>query len=345
MRERKRDRMAAWMAGPVFSAGLLLGLSAPLIAQPSTTAPGSDQDRALVEGLVPQQVLDEEADESGQTGLPLSERCGFIAVDLSGTGHPDFLVAVYVTTDAGLAELRVLKKTNGSAVPVQDFHLCRGGSQPKVSLLNLDQASTPEILVELGGRGQAIDWVFKWNGTALVSFGPGGPYHGSPCTDLQDASFVDLDGDGILEIVNEPEYLPGQEKSDAPRTYQVYKLVDGTYTPSGVFEFFAGYAPPGPPVRLRTRGFSASTPESGYVMTIANGDGRDEPPVQSAKIRLNGEVVPGTETISRKVRYLKIPVTVQADNEIYVSVTGPAGSALYVGIGPAQPDSQTTGTQ
>ena len=103
-------------------------------------------------------------------------------------------------------------------------------------------------------------------------------------------------------------------------------------------------------MRPHTERFSASAPGSPYILTIANGPrdetpaGRDRPPVQSAEIRLNGELVPGTEKISQTVRYLKIPVTVQAQNTVDVKVAGPQGAMLNIGIGPApSADSQATG--
>ncbi len=350
-----RHRLAEWVVRAILSAAPLFWVAVPSAAQSDAT------DKALVEQFVPQRILDAEADESGQSGLPLSERYGFVAVDLNGTGHQDYLVAVYVTTDAGSAALRVLKKTGGSAMVVQDFRLCRGGSQPKLSLIDLDHSAVPEILAELGGRAQLIDWAFKWNGAALVTFGPTEPYQGSPCTDLQDASFIDLDGDGILEIVNAPEYLPGEEKSDAPRRYQVYRLVDGAYTPSGVFEYHSGFVPPSPSSKpARTEAFNASSPGSPYIMTIANGArlGAEPPPVgqnwlpvQGAEIRLNGQLVPGTERISPTVRYLKIPVTVKDENivDVKVAVSPSAvaslSSMLTIGIGPAPSGSQPTSSQ
>jgi hypothetical protein len=343
------------MTGLILSAMVLMGVAVPAAAQ---SDPG---DKALVERFVPQRIVDAETDESGQSGRPLSERYGFVAVDLNGTGSPDFLVAVYVTTDAGSGALRVLKKTDGSATVVQDFQLCRGGSEPRLSLLDLDHSAVPAILAELGGRAQLIDWVFKWNGNALAPFGPTESYHGAPCTVLQDADFIDLDGDGILEIVNEPEYLPNNEKSDAPRVYQVYKLVDGAYAPSGTFEYISGFVSPGPTSKPpRTEGFTASAPGSAYVMTIANGARDSEPaptggnwvPVWSAEIRLNGELVPGTEHLGpTTARYLKIPVTVKAHNTVDVKV-GPSLSAigavrsmLTIAIGPAPPNSQSANSQ
>lgn len=355
MREWNRQRIAALIAGPVLSAGLLSGLAVPSAAQSGAS------DKALVESFLPRRILDAETDDRGQRGLPLSKRYGFVAVDLNGTGHPDFLVAVYVTSDAGSADLLVLKKTDGSAVQVGEFNLdCRGGSQPRVSLLDLEHTGTPEILVELGGRGQLTDWVFKWNGTTLNPFGPTEPYDDGRCTLLQDASFIDLDGAGILEIVNAPEYLPGEERSDAPRTYQLYRLVDGAYTLSGVFEYLSEFVPPGPSTKPpRTEGFNASAPGSSYIMTIANGARRDETPpvgktwlpVQGAEIRLNGELVPGTEKINQTVRYLKIPVTVKARNTVDVKVAVSASavaslsSMLTIGIGPAPSDSQSANSQ
>lgn len=209
----------------------------------------------------------------------------------------------------------------------------------KVSLVDLDHAAVPEILVSLGGREQSDDWVFKWSGAGLVSISPSeASFGGGPCALLRDAAFVDLDGDGILEVISAPGYSTAPGSIEKPRIYDMYKLVDGAYARSGSFEHFSLHGPLEPhhaPDRFLIRTFLATSPGSPYVMTLASGDGRDEPPVEKTEVRLNGELVPGVEKIGHKVRHLSIPVTVKGTNAIEVTVRGVEGSKLYVGIGPA----------
>jgi hypothetical protein len=349
MRTLKRHRIARWMERTVFVAGLLAGPVVSLAGQQmagTETSAEEASDRALVERFFPQRLQDE---QPGPNALPLTARYGFVAADLNGTGQREFLVAVYSAAYSDSVELRVLRKTVDSARPAGRLSLdCRGGMYPKVSLINLDRSGTPEILVQLVGGRTAIEWLFKWNGTALSPFGPMKDYPGEgPCTVLQDASFVDLDGDGVLEIVDSPPYNIQTALADAPSEYRIYRLADGTYKYSGSFEYFSGFSPPGavpPPPRFRTQRFSATAPGSPYLMVIANGNGRHKPPAHSAEVRLNGELVPGTERISERVRYLTIPVAVNAADTVDVTVSGPADSELYIGIGPVA-DFQTAHSQ
>jgi hypothetical protein len=245
-------------------------------------------------------------------------------------------VAAY--TAAELASIRVLKVTDHFAALVDEPKLCPfGGDNPEVSLIDLDHSGNPAVLVSLvgGAEGVGMRWVFKWDGSALKSIGPGKDDEGLPCTELHDPDFLDLDGDGILEIVERSKPF----EPDTPDNYDVYKLTDGAYKLSGVFESFSGFPVPiaPPPPRFRIQRFVASAPGSPYIMTIANGNGRDEPPVQSAQVLLNGEAVTAPGQITQTVRSLKIPVTVKANNTVDANVSGQQGSFLYIGIGPAAP--------
>ena len=160
---------------------------------------------------------------------------------------------------------------------------------------------------------------------------------------LNDAYFLDLDRDGILEIVNPPEfesYRPDdEEKPEQPKKYAVYKIAgeDG-YKPSGlVFEFFREFL--AGPAKLQGDGFVASQPGAPYVMTIVTGDGRNVLPVTSAEVRLNGELVAGPEKINQNNRLLKVPVIVRAENVVEVTFSGPEGSALFIGVAPVRSES------
>ncbi len=319
----------------------LLGVMAPqATAQQSSTSQADQQasQRALVEQFFPQRLSARDAEARAKYGGPSSRQSAFVAADLDRTGKPQYLVAAYTADE--MAAIRVLKVTDNSAALVDEPNLCPfGGRDPEVSLINLDRSGNPAVLVSLlaGNRGEEMQWVFKWDGSALKSIGPGKDDQGLSCTDLFDADFVDLDGDGILEIVNSQGTSRWEIEAGAPETYEVYKLIEGAYKLSGMFEYFGGFPVPiaPPPPQFRTKRFVASAPGSPYIMTIANGNGRDEPPVQSAQILLNGEAVTTPGQISQTVRSLKIPVTVKAKNTVVVNVSGPQGSALNIGIGPA----------
>jgi len=267
-----------------------------------------------------------------------------MTADLNKTGHADFIVAAYSDPHGDSADILVLKKSSGALI--SELDLCGTGIRPRLSPIDLDRSGSPEILVEFGdtgARGGSIGWVFKWNGSSLVPLSPTESENGKPCTKLDESDFVDLDGDGILEIVDRIDVDYRNDANGTPNTYDVYKLVNGAYKLSGSFEYYSGFWPGGfRPMRGRSETFTASNPKEPYVVIIANGDGRDRKSVQSADIPLNGEPVTTPGQITQSVRSLKIPVTVKAKNTVDVKVTGPKGSVLIVGIGPASlPNSQS----
>src|ERR1039457_6223322 len=201
----------------------------------------------------------------------------------------------------------------------------------------------------LTGRHKSGRWAVRpqrcrWSTwTNMKPFGTWVKRPGGRKTLLNDAYFLDLDRDGILEIVNPPEfesYRPDdEEKPEQPKKYAVYKIAgeDG-YKPSGlVFEFFSEFL--AGPAKLQGDGFVASQPGAPYVMTIVTGDGRNVLPVTSAEVPLNGELVAGPEKINQNNRLLKVPVIVRAENVVEVTFSGPEGSALFIGVAPVRSES------
>jgi hypothetical protein len=271
-----------------------------------------------------------------------------MAADLNAAGRKDFLVAVY-NVYAKLA-LRVLRTGGGFvALAAEPDKYVMGGIFPKIALIDVDHSGHPAIVVSATqGHGETTRCFLKWDGNSLQPFGTW--EKGTSAGDagwsyslLNNAYFLDLDGDGILEIVNPPEFEPrhpdGENGSEKPRKYEVYKIGDAGYEPVAFFEGFSQFPGglPGGPARVQAEDFPASQPGATYVITIANGDGRGVPPVASAEIRLNGELLAGAEKVNRNSRYLTLPVTVKATNRIEVLVTGQEGSALYIGVGPERP--------
>jgi len=295
------------------------------------------RDRALVEKSFPRRLLDKPSWwGSGDTpNMEIADRYEFIRADLNNTGRPDFIVAAYESPWGSEGSVRVLKASSGDLVAQSSLGDCLMGSPQEISVVDLDHSGHPGVLVELpdGHGGPTLDWIFRWDGSKLISLGPTRTIGLSVCPGLYGSQFVDLDGDGFLEAVSTLVHAA----PDEPVTYEVYKLAGGAYKPSGAFEFFEWFpvdSEPLPPA-YRVREFIASLPGSPYVLTIANGDGRDEPPVESAQVLLNGEAVTTPGQITKTARWFKIPVTVKANNTVEVHASGPKDSQLYVGIGPA----------
>jgi hypothetical protein len=271
----------------------------------------------------------------------LERRYGFLSADLKKTGHEDFLVAAYSDPWGFSGSVRVLKRSSGETV--NEFASeCSAGYEPKVSIINLDHSGKPGVLVEFyADRYIAIDWLFKWTGTELVPINPTNNDEGFPCTSLRDSEFIDLDGDGTIDIIDRSK--PFQE--DTPDNYDVYKLTGGTYKLSGTLDYFSVFpvSTSSLPARFRIGRFIASAPKTPYILTIANGGGEvNAPAAQSAQVFLNGEPVTMPGQITQSTRSLKIPVTVKVHNTVNANVSGPQDALLYIGIGPASsPESKS----
>jgi hypothetical protein len=307
------------------------------MAQPSP-AQTKDQDPDPVNRFFPQEVLDDyQSNNPGDTPI---RQTAFVAADLNGTGANEFLVVVYAVQGIDtMALVRVLHIGNGStvtALPDCDDCFLVGGS-PDISQIDVDHSGRPEFLVETaaGVHENPIQQVFRWNGTALESVGPF--YVSSDGTRQPIAGenrFVDLDGDGQLELINPPDVngdiLAAGEEAHA---YTVYKLAGGVYARSDlIFDVFQDYDLT--MNKYPEEDFAAADPGQAHIMTLANGDGRAQMAVTGAEIRLNGFLIAGPDRINQQMRTLQIPVTVSAHNTLSVTVSGDAFSTLYVGIGP-----------
>lgn len=309
---------------------LLLLLVAPLSAQQSSG------DAALVQQFFPQSLIAESTADFKAGGPPPFQASAFAEADLNGTGNNDFLVAAY--TNGFSAVARVLRKQGTSVVLANEPQIpLLGGIYPTVTLIDLDNDGKPEVVIGLSSaRGGVADWIFKWNGSALQLFGPTeADLSGNTTTMLGDAVFVDLDGNGILEIINPPEFNSVPPGSPGPFIYTVFALKNGVYAPTGAtLNFFQTYVRThGAPVAAGDT-FTVSDSTIPYVMTIVNGDPHGANRVSSATITLNGTVVAGPDVFNQNVATAKIPVTVSTNNSITVKLASAPGSKLTVTLGP-----------
>ena len=305
-------------------------------AQPSPAQTTDPIDRWF-----PQEVLDDfQSDNPGDTPI---RQTAFVAADLNGTGANEFLAVVYAVQGLDtMALVRVLHTGKGSAVTaLPDCDGCSlvGGS-PAISEIDVDGSGRPEFLVETtsGVHGHATEQVFRWNGTALESVGPFDvASDGKRDPVVGDGEFVDLDGDGQLEMINPPDISNAiRAAGEEAHAYTVYKLAGGVYARSElIFDFFQSYNLT--MNKFPEDDFAAADPGQAHIMTLANGDGRARTGVTGAEIRLNGVLIAGPDRINQQMRTLRIPVTVSAHNTLSVTVSGGASSSLYVGIGPQHP--------
>jgi len=313
-----------------------------VLCQQPQAGQGQDEqaaDSALVGRFFPKEMLAVDARlASVHNGLSYKQ-AAFVAADLAGTGRKEFLVAVFGVAGEAPYAVRVLKKEGDSAVLVSEVgRFMFGGVDPKISSIDVDHSGHPGFVIETRQtHGNREVCFLRWDGASLTPFGTAttDTTSGYAYSALNYAYFLDLDGDGILEIVSTPEFVPPVEaQPDGPKKYRIYRVEGDGYKLSNMFfEDFSEYEPN--PYGSYWETFIASEPGTPYLVTVANGDGRAIQPVTSAEIELNGQVIAGPGRVSASSRYFSIPVSVQAKNVIKVTLTGPKDSELFLGVGPA----------
>jgi hypothetical protein len=264
--------------------------------------------------------------------------------DLDGSGRASYIVAAFSNGFSGAVAVLARQGTSAFQVAAPRFPLMMG-IQPHVRLLDVDRDGRPEVIVSFSSaKGLNAEWVLRWKGGTLEPMGPGdADADGDATTLLHDALFIDLDGDGTLEIVNTPDESPDNDAVE----YEVYALAGGRYTETQTLVFFDTFARPaksamattgrddpnGQPDVITTD-FVVADPTRKYEMRIVNGDDAGGHRVTSGDIRVNGVRVAVSEVFGGKRRVVIVPIAVAASNTIRATLRGPRGAWLTVAINP-----------
>jgi hypothetical protein len=150
----------------------------------------------------------------------------YVKADLEGSGSFEYLVAFYSLEEYPGGVLEILKVQNGSLLPLFIDSDTTSGARIAIELIDANADGIPEVLVSTSGpSGYTTDSdLYKWTGSELASLIP----ENGRTTQV---SFVDLDGDGRLEMIASPDYLPpdGPNEEDGRGSYEIYSLEGGLY--------------------------------------------------------------------------------------------------------------------
>ncbi len=162
---------------------------------------------------------------------PLSIDVKFVRADLSGTGQFNYIVAFFFPARGGQdGYLRVFQENSGVltiAGEQEDPGLPIGGAQADIELVDVNGDGIPEVKVEgIGFSGAHTGFsLFSWTGSSLHLLTPNS-------VDTEDASLVDVDGDGQLAIVRGP-YVdfndPDSIAAGPLGPWDIYKLSGDKY--------------------------------------------------------------------------------------------------------------------
>lgn len=244
-----------------------------------------------------------------------------LRLDLAHTGSTDFMAAAYSNGKA--ARLKVILTTGAPHVVAEAQDATMGGAgRPALEAVDVDNDGIPEIAVHFRHE----TWLYKFKNNALILFGPS--QQGTVCvtTNLGDAYFADLDGDGILEIL---EVAGGA--SDL--TYIVHKLDQkGVFQRTSMGAAFFSQFERGDGDPATDEQIFAAVPGANYVLRIVNGDQNKASAVTSGDVRLNGALVAGPNDFKRTPRTLAIPVKLLASNTLDVTLRSEPGTVITITV-------------
>ncbi|MGH7486892.1 MAG: hypothetical protein ACREMY_15015, partial [bacterium] len=175
-------------------------------------------------------------------------------------------------------------------------------------------------------------WIYKWDNSHLALLMPVKRHHDVE-SDIFDPMFVDVDGDGALDVVDFRRGNIGgdDEESPASNSYRLLSLRDGELRVVSPLDLvFATVRNAGPPAPV-TEPFSVSNPGAGRVLVLVNGDAQGKHRVSSAVVTVNGQDLITERTLNQGIARVEVPVVLKQDNTITAKLTGaPAGQILIV---------------
>jgi hypothetical protein len=170
--------------------------------------------------------------------------------------------------------------------------------------------------------------IFKWTNGHLVLWGPTRTdQYGVVHSVLPTLDYADVDGDGLLELIEEKDIESGilLEK--------VYHLSGGQYVPAQPAVFHGEFVrAAGQPENVQASFPAPATAAGNWLLRVINGDDKGGNSVTSGDIRLNGAVVVTTDMLKKKVRTISVPVALHANNTIEVELRSAPGSGLTVAV-------------
>lgn len=318
----KRPRAKrSWWLHVRMAAGVLLLLAS------CASRPVKACDDRLALRVVPRSLI--EASGGGASEI----RCTLARVDLAGAGKQEYTAIAYSNGDQGA--FVVSKGSGHSATTVfsvsQDGML--GDLTPELELSDLDGDRISEMLVSFVGRpGVRSVWVFQSRGEHVRSITP---LDSDEVSLLENAIFVDFDGDHRKDAINRSRRLPqtaatSNEDSGTAIGYSVYKLLDGAFDITPQPLLFAGL-------------LVCGKQEAGNIEETFTTEGGDAPaslrlvngatgmPVQSATLTVNGVRLELPNDFGAKQSRFETPIHIRhGENTISGKITGPSGSDIAI---------------
>ena len=255
-----------------------------------------------------------------------------LPVDLDHTGHTDYLAIGYTNGHVGYLRVVRLGATPTLASESSPATACE--SVPSVEAIDLDGDGKPEIAMScrVGNGGAQFSSIFRWQAPILVVLNPPNPKRPGAWLGLREPNYVDVDGDGTLEVLETSAAAAVDDAGTVTQTYELYRLASGKLVKasSGVTYFNQFTRTTGKPA-AENETFTA-TPGT-FVLTIVNGE-RGQHAVDSGVITLNGTTIASPSVFTNKARVMQTDVTLAAQNTLGVELRSAPESFLAILLTP-----------
>lgn len=250
----------------------------------------------------------------------------FVIGDIDHSGH-QLIVAVYTNSSNG-AVVVISPESGGSVVSTLSVDdLCC--SRPEVRLLDIDRDKRPEIVVTMHAlRGGSGTRFYKWNGTSIALL----PIEGTDDPDLADVTFLDIDGDGQIDVLDHQAWrtVTETDEQSCVSKRRLIKLENGTLKPKATVDFLEAFR--------RRRGvpetelvkISVENVDTPRQLIIINGDIDGANRVSSAVITFNDQTVIRENDLKLHAGRIDTPVSCMTENDLTVELRGEPGANIHV---------------
>jgi hypothetical protein len=267
--------------------------------------------------------------DSRNKTVPVEDRhSAFVVGDLNHDGTQ--LIAV-VYWNKYFGAVSVLSPLGDGSVVASVVPKLMAGMSGDVQLLDLDLDGRPEIVVTMNQhRGLPGVWIYKLIGTELRLMGPIRQKGGDAISDLADTTFLDVDGDGTLAVVD--HHVGGRPCDDCDNyeQFRLFRLQNGELKLSGGLDGFLQFTRSTGAPRAQTETFTVVNPTAARQLIVVNGERDDSARVSSAQIVLNGQPVVGPSNFNQKVGVIHLPVALRENNTLTVTLDGKPGGTITV---------------
>jgi hypothetical protein len=310
-----------------------IGAIALCVALPSPSWAQVTDVAALAAQFYPQTLVD----QTQQDGRTLVREQCFEVLEADSTG-PKTVIAGF--TDRFDGEVLVLGRgVAGFEVVGQASGMDHFGQTCAAALVDVNGDGVKEAHFSFTTRNSTTDWIYGWDGQQLFNLTPVSAPNvpsGILETRLINASFVDLNGDGLLEVYS---FSQPPVDGSAPAASEVFHLSSGRYVLERavvtVLEFARASGSPSTDEMTVLLPTGAQGPFTLKILNgggSASGSGRVENAVESGRVWWNGQQIAAPNDFGNQVAVIQRTVTLQAENEIKVRLAGAPGGRITIVI-------------